>query len=406
MPLVPKANMSYREIDKNPNAIRHILPITLLGAILLVGSNAFVLSPILSDVAKDLDTQAFRIAWSISAFGAATAVSALSLAGLIDRMPAGRVLGGAALLLALAQMLSALSQSWLWLGLSQAIAGVAVGILLPGTYATAAATAPKGREAARLGLVLTGWALSLVLAVPLAAVVTEKFGWRTVYALLAGLSLLVGIVLMLVLRGTLAGPAMRTSPWRAVRLPGVARLLVVLFAYMTAFYGCFAFFGEGLRNAFALSAQGTGLFVLAYGLGFGVAGVGLSILAPKISRGYIVLVLCSIAASYFCWRFALATPSVAFAAAAMWGFLNQLGLNAIVVSLNQRAFEARGAVMGLNSAVTYFAAFTGPVVMGSVYATAGFSAVSGLAAAFVVIGAVASWKSIEAPAASPTRSVS
>jgi len=148
------------------------------------------------------------------------------------------------------------------------------------------------------------------------------------------------------------------------------------------------------------------LFVLAYGLGFGVAGVGLSIFAPKISRGYIMLVLCSIAASYFCWRFALATPSVAFVAAAMWGFLNQLGLNAIVVSLNQRAFEARGAVMGLNSAVTYFAAFTGPVVMGSVYATAGFSAVSGLAAAFVVIGAVASWKSIEAPAASPTRSVS
>ncbi len=398
--------MSSREIDKNPNSIRRIVPIILLGSILLVGSNAFVLSPILSDVATDLATEPFRIAWSISAFGAATAISALTLAGLIDRMPAGRVLGGAALLLALTQILSALSQNWLWLAFSQAIAGVAVGILLPGTYATAAATAPKGREAARLGLVLTGWALSLVLAVPLAALVTEKFGWRTVYTLLAGLSLLVGIGLMLVLRGTLAGTATRTPPWRAVRLPGVARLLVVMFAYMTSFYGCFAFFGEGVRNAFDLSAQGTGLFVLAYGLGFGVAGVGLGMVAPKITRQYILLVLCSIAASYFCWRFALATPPVAFAAAALWGFLNQLGLNALVVSLNQRAFEARGAVMGLNSAVTYFAVFAGPVVMGPVYAEAGFSAVSGLAAVLVVVGAVVSWKAIEAPPAAPARSVS
>ncbi|UYC11665.1 MFS transporter [Xanthomonas sp. CFBP 8445] len=135
-----------------------------------------MLTPILSDVAAALGTEPFRIAWAISAFGAATAVSALTLGTLIDRRPAGWVLGGATLLLALAA--SSVSQTWVWLCLAPALAGVATGVLLPGTYATAVATAPQGREAARLGIVLTSWALSLVLAVPLAAFVAAGFGWR------------------------------------------------------------------------------------------------------------------------------------------------------------------------------------------------------------------------------------
>ena len=386
--------MTYHKTEILPNYIRNLQTVALLAAVLLVGSNSFVLSPILSEVAEGLATEPFRIAWAISAFGAATAVSALALGGLVDRAPAGRVMGSAALLLALGQALSAVSQTWLWLCLSQAVAGCAVGILLPGTYATAAATAEPGREAARLGLVMTGWALSLVLAVPLAAFVTEHSGWRTVYALMAGLSGLVGLGLMLALRGVRGETVTRTPPWQALRLPRVARLLAVMFAFMTAFYGTFAFFGEGVRNAFGLSAEGTGVFILAYGLGFGLGGIGLGLAAPKITRGYILVVLLAIAAAYAGWRFALATPRTAFGATMIWGFCNQFGLNGLVVSLTRRAAEARGAVMGLSSAVTYSAVFAGPVLMGPVYEMAGFAAVSAVAAVLILAGAALSWKAI------------
>ncbi len=384
--------MKYQEQRKIQSEIRHLQIPALLAAVLLVGSNAFVLSPILSEVARGLGTDPFRIAWSLSTFGAATAISALTLATLIDRIPTGRALGGAALLLALAQASSGVSQSWLWLCLSQAMAGIATGVLLPGSYAAAIATAPKGRESARLGIVLTGWALSLVLAVPLAAFVAERLGWRTVYGLLAAVSAVTAFCLMQALRDVWNQTTVRTPPWRALRLPGVALLLAVMFTYMTAFYGSFAFFGEGLRHAFGLSAQGTGVFVLAYGLGFGMAGIGLGIVAPRISRHYIMLVLIAIVMSYAGWRFALTTQLIAFAASMVWGVLNQFALNALVVSLNHRAAGARGAVMGLNSAVTYSAVFAGPVVMGSVYTSSGFEAVTALAALFVAIGAAIGWK--------------
>lgn len=380
--------MSDAKTAGAPGDVRPFQTLALLAAVLLVGANSFVLSPILSDVAAGFGTDPYRVAWSISSFGAATALSALLLAGQIDRRPAGQVLGGAALLLALAQAASGASQGWAWLCLSQALAGVAVGVLLPGTYATAAATAPPGRAAARIGLVLTGWALSLVLAVPAAAFTADHFGWRAVYGLLATLSALVALGLGLAFADSRAGAALRTPPLRALRLPGVGRLLVVMLCFMSAFYGSFAFFGEGLRTAFGLAAQGTGLFVLAYGLGFGLAGLVLGLRAPRIKRGYLMAVMLGIGCCYAGWGMALATPASAFVMALAWGALNQLGLNGLVVSLNARAAEARGAVMGLNSAVTYSAVFFGPMIMGPVYATWGFGAVSGLAAGLVLAGAV------------------
>ena len=379
-------------ISRIQNNAAHIQVSALLAAVLLVGANAFVLSPILTEVASDLATDPYRISWSISTFGASTAISALVLAGLIDQISAGRILGGAAAFLALAQAASAASQSWLWLAAAQAAAGGATGILLPGTYATAAATAPKGREAGRMGVVLTGWAVSLVIAVPLAALVADRFNWRSVYILLAILSIMVATLLTVALRDVQSGCTVRTPPWRALHLPGVSPLLLVMFFYMTAFYGSYAFFGEGVRSAFDLSTELTGLYVLGYGLGFGLAGIVLGIAAPRISRGYTITVLIAIVISYSCWRFALQTAMFAFIASVIWGLLNQLGLNALVVSLNQRAAAAQGAVMGLNSAVTYLAVFAGPLVMGPLYLDAGFPAVSTLAAVFVTVGVLVSWR--------------
>ena len=384
--------MSHHPSDENPNAIAQVKVLSLLGAVLLVGANSFVLSPILSEVAFSLATETYHVAWAISAFGAATAISALTLAGMIDRMPVGRVLGGAAILLAVAQVSSGLSQHWIWLCLSQAMAGVAVGILLPGSYATATATAPKGREAARLGVVLTGWALSLVVAVPAAAFITEHFGWRMVYFLMAGLSVVVAGVLMAFLADLRGGKSTRTSPIRAIMLPGVWQLLAVMLAFMTAFYGSFAFFGVGVRAAFDLTAQGSGIFVLAYGVGFGVMGFVLGMISPKITRGYLCLVLLAIAASYGTWGLTLQSQITALAGTAMWGMLNQLGLNALVVSLNRQASEARGAVMGLNSAATYSAVFAGPMIMGPIYDMAGYAMVTGVGAVFVAMAAVVIWK--------------
>ncbi|EBO4153027.1 MFS transporter [Salmonella enterica] len=366
----------------------HLLVPALLSAVSLIGANSFVLSPILSDVANEMGTKPYRIAWAISAFGALTAISSLLLARLVDHIPIGRLMGAAALLLAISSLLSSLSHSWWWLCCSQALAGVSTGILLPGAYATAAKTSPEGRQASRIAMVMTGWALSLVLAVPLAALITEYFGWRYVYLSLTVFSVITAIGLMLSLRGVIQSSSRRGSIMNTLSLPHVLSILIILFVYMTAFYGTFAFFGEGMKQKFSLSSQESGYLVMAYGLGFGLAGVCISIISPKISMRYITLTLLGIVFSYSSWAVWPSTWVVILLASFLWGLLNQMGLNALIVKLNKSSNTQQGALMGLSTATTYLAVFSGPVIMTPVFNEIGFLGVSTFSATLVFVGIV------------------
>lgn len=57
---------------------------------------------------------------------------------------------------------------------------------------------------------------------------------------------------------------------------------------------------------------------------------------------------------------------------AIWGLANHFGLNVLIMRLTALEPSQRGAIMGLNSAVTYLALFAGTIVMGKVYAAEGF----------------------------------
>lgn len=363
-----------------PNMDREFQTFALMAGVVLVGANAFVLSPIMAELAAALRCNPVRIGYAISAFGAATALSALVLSPLLARYGFRLALTGSAGVLGVAQMLCMASGSWLWLCAAQILAGCAAGVFLPGIYAATLATARAGQGAARLGRVLTGWAWSLVLVVPLAAAATEQAGWRAGFGGGSLLSALVALAIWKTIPPGIAGHPRGINPLDALRLPGVMLLLAVMFGYMSAFYGFFAYFGEGLRWALGISAARAGSYVLAYGMGFGLAGLGAGRLMRRLTRPYLLCVLTAIGASYLAWRLALHAAMAAYALAAVWGFLNQLGLNALLVFLNRRAAGAPGTIMGLNCAVTYGAVFAGPLMTGVLYQQAGFPAVATFAA--------------------------
>lgn len=366
----------------------------LMIGVVLVGANAFVLSPILPEVAASLHTTPAHVTRATASFGAATALSALILAAQIDRQGVRRSLAVSAAVLALAQVFSLFAQGWLGLAMAQALAGAAVGVMLPAIYAATTATARPGQETARLGRVLTGWALSLVLAVPVSAWMTEHLGWRPVYGILATISGLVSIGMWHSLpkgmsKGVAKALPIRHGPLHALRLPGVPFILGLSLMYMTAFYGTYAYFGEGIRSALNLSASGAGFYVLVYGLGFGVAGLCAGRVRIPNGRGYMVALFSLIALTYLAWRYSIGHAGLAMLNIALWGFFNQFALNAMILALNKRAPDARGAVMGLNSAVTYSAVFAGPLLMGLLYPGYGFRGVATLAAACVGLAALA-----------------
>ena len=368
--------------------------IVLLLGVAVIGSNSLVLSPILPDVARDLGTTPQVVARAIAAYGGATGLSALLLGFTIDRYGARTVLAAGSVLLACGTFGSAVAPSWIVLTLAQAVAGLAAGTMLPAIYAAATQVGTKAEGARILGRVLTGWSVSLVAGVPASALIAERFGWEASFLVLGGLVLL-GLVGFLRMPGRTSEPQRQTgapsrSPLRAFGIPGAAALLAVQFLFMTAFYGTYAFFGDHLRGSLDLSAGFAGLVVLFYGIGFGLAALGDGIVDRIGPARVLPAALGFVALAYATMPLTATALVGALLAAFVWGFANHFVLNVLVLRLSDVAGDARGAVLGLNTAITYGGALVGPLALGAVYAGAGFGWLALGAAGCVGLAAVVS----------------
>lgn len=350
-------------------------PLPLLAlAIAIVGANSLILPPIAALVAGDLQSPPEAVIRAMAAYGAGTALSALLLAPRADRIGAGRALRQATALLILALSLSALAPDITWLILGHALAGIGAGMALPAIYGLTAQVSPPGQEKRSLSLVLSGWTFALVGGVVLASSLAELLGWRPIYALLAGLTACVWWLLgrseMLNLRGS----GRVSTPFSALRVPGVWAALCSNALLMLAFFGAYSLLGLHITTELGRSAAAAGLATMCYGIGFGAA-LWLEPLLPhaslrqSLNRGFLGLAL-----AYGLLALAVAHFALLLAFALLWGISQHLALNAVLARLNRLDPDQRGAIMGLNSASTYLCVTGGALAFPLPYAWGGLAA--------------------------------
>jgi DHA1 family inner membrane transport protein len=357
----------------------------LMAAVTIVGSNSLALSPIALEIGRGFGgASAQEVLVAASLFGAWTAAAAVGVAPFADRIGLSRALFLAVAVLVAGMVGTALAPSLPVVWAAQAVAGLGSGVALPATYGLAAEIAPKGRESTFLGRVLMGWTLSLVFGASAAALIAEVAGWRAVHGVLAALGLLVlGAMAVSPRMGTVRA-AQGASPWAALRVPGIGAALAVAGGYMAAFYGLYAYVAPHLQAGLGWPVWMAGAVPLVYGIGFGLASLGdpwIDRFGPRRVAPWVfgVLVLQYLALA------AVAGNALALVALCLsWGMVNHLGLNLIVGRLAALDPARRGAVLGLNSGVTYLAMFLATAGFGWVEAWVGFAACAMLAAGLVL----------------------
>ncbi|TPO01582.1 MFS transporter [Mesorhizobium sp. B1-1-5] len=367
----------------------------LTGCIAVIGSNSLVLGPIAPVVAASFGASVPAVMTAAAAFGLGTSASALFLARYIDRIGARRMLQGALLLLAIALVASALAPTVAMLVAAQLVAGIAAGIAMPAIYASSAAIAPPGRESGTIGVVLTGWTLSMVAGVSLSAVLADLIHWRAVFAAVAMLAgaAVAGLAMSSLHDIRKSGPA--PSPLGALAVPGILPLLIACGAFMTAFYGVYGYLGDHLHEALGEPVSANGLAAVAYGLGFGAAALLDGVIDRLGARRVMPFAYLLVAAVYVAIALASGGFGLLIATIAAWGLANHFGLNVLVMRLTALDPSRRGTIMGLNSAVTYLAVTVGTAGFGPLYTGLGFANCALIAAGLMLVAAgAAAWRSV------------
>lgn len=347
-------------------------PIALLtAAIAVVGANSMVLAPITGAVALDLGGDPAEIVQAAAAYGLTTAASAVLLAPRADVIGPHRALYQAVIVILISMVASVFAPTKWMLILAQGFGGIGAGVAIPSIYALAPQLAPKGQEKRTMGLVLSGWTLALVGGVAGSGFLAEWAGWRAVYVVLALAIVGVFAAMHRIDLTVDMSKARATSPLTALRVPGIARGLFAAGALMLGFYGTYAFIGAHVHDALGIGTDGAGFITLFYGTGFGLAALidkYVDRLPQRVAGmvSFTGLTLVYLAQAGFGSVFA-----VLAAIALIWGIVQHLGLNFVVSRLAALDASQRGAVLGLNSAVTYIAVTGGALAFRPAYETGG-----------------------------------
>jgi predicted MFS family arabinose efflux permease len=246
----------------------------------VVGTDLFVLSPLLPLIAAQYGLPPAPTGLSVTAFAITYMICAPLLGRIADRAGRRLMLSCCLAGFAAANLMTAASPGLLWLIAARIVAGAMTAGVSPSIYALVGESAPPARRASWMAMAVSGLLCSLSFGAPLGALIGASFGWDKVFDLLAGLSLLLVFVNRRIWPSdveaapTGVGPIARAAGTMAPRL-----LLTVVWA--TALYGMYTYLGAWLTRL-GFSTEEIAQVIACYGIGAIVGTLGGGRIADRI----------------------------------------------------------------------------------------------------------------------------
>ncbi|MEV6176007.1 MFS transporter [Streptomyces sp. NPDC052015] len=238
----------------------------------LVGTDLFVVAPLLPAVAASFGVSAASTGLLVTAFSVAYVVASPFAGRLSDRRDRATVLVWALVLFSVANAATALAPDFLSLLLARVVAGVAAAATGPTVYTLVSSRARPQARAQVLAVVGSGLLTALWVGAPAGALLGRHVGWQAAFVILAAGTLLLALPHARVWRsGPRAAKHVPKAPVRGGRTGAGAMVSVVAVTALWAFsvYSLYTFLSVALHADGRATA--VAWLLVVYGVG-AVAG--------------------------------------------------------------------------------------------------------------------------------------
>lgn len=190
---------------------------------------------VLPEMAASLSVSEAAAGQTLSIYAIATGVSAIPIMAATAAWPRRRLVLAAALTFAVANLVTAVSDSYALTMALRLAAGVAAAVVWAELVAYARRLAPPHLQGRAIALTMAGVPLALSLGIPLGTLLGDLVGWRMTFGLVAAVSALLAIwIRVSVPEFPGRRPGAREPILAALRLPGVVPVLFTVAAYVLA----------------------------------------------------------------------------------------------------------------------------------------------------------------------------
>jgi predicted MFS family arabinose efflux permease len=245
-----------------------------------IGTEGFMIAPMLPRIASDLSVTVSVAGQLISVFAFVYAVSSPFSTALTSHLNRKRLLMAAMTAFCAANLLAASSSSYWQLMGARVLLAVASGLYTPNAAALAAAVVSPAHRGRALAVVTGGLTVAIAFGVPAGAVVGANFGWRMTFFGVAVLAALAVIGLNYGISARAGAELPRTTLLQrleAMQVPGVPMAFLITVIWAAGTYTVYSFIAPYFSAATGIGGAGIGAVLFLWGAsaaaGLAVAGI-------------------------------------------------------------------------------------------------------------------------------------
>ncbi|MCZ8547027.1 MFS transporter [Mesorhizobium qingshengii] len=277
----------------------------------------FLPASLLTPMARDLGVTEGVAGQAVTATAIVGAIAAPTMAIITRRMDRRLVMWMLTVFLILSNLLATFASSLTMLLLARVVLGMALGGFWAMSAAMALRLVPMRLMPRAMSIILTGVSLATVTAAPVGAYVGDIWGWRTAFMI----ATVVGALALLVQLATIPRlPPVGVASFRTLldvlERPTIRAALLVASGHFAGF----TYVRPFLERVPVLDIETISLVLLAYGIGGFFGNIAGGILAERNLKAAVALAPLLIALAAASMLIFGASPTIAAAAVAAWGF--------------------------------------------------------------------------------------
>lgn len=359
-----------------------------LGSFTLVTAE-FLPPGVLTALADDLRVPEGVVGLSVSATALTALLAALGLGSLFPKVDRRTLLLVLTVGAAVSNVLVALAPNIATLLLARLLLGVAVGGYWSMALVIAAQLVPAERLGRAMMIVNAGTTVATVAGVPLGVLLSTYAGWRTVFVVAAGLTVLAAVAVRLMLPPIAPSKGIGFAAMgAALRAPGVALGLVSVVAVIGGHFAGFTYIRPALTELMDAGPTAVPVLLALFGIGGLIGNFVLGSLADRRLEVLLVAVPTAIGLSLLAIIGSAAVPVLGYVAVVVWGGAFGGILNLVQVWVSRVLPDRIEAGSGLVVGGFQLAIILGSAVGGRGVDGIGLAATYGFAAGAAILGGV------------------
>ena len=347
-------------------------------AVFAVGVDTYIVVGLVPEVADDLRESIAAVGLLASAYALPTALLAPVFGPLSDRRGRRLAMQIGLLIFIASAGASAMAPSLPLLLLARAVNGLGAAIILPAAFAYAGDIGDRVARNKAMGMLASAFPLATLLGLPFGALVASLVGWRGAFAFIT----LVEIAALLLVRALCPADRPRTATpmgylesYRTVlRDRGALKLLAVTFVWFIAPLGLFILLAEFVHVTYAIPTTQAGLFLLVIGA-VGVISSRLSgrFMATVGPRNAVLIAITAFTSAMVLMPLSTIALPLSVVVMGLWAAGTWFGVPAMQAIVAAHSERLRGTMLAFNSSAFSLSGVIGPIVIGAIVASAGFT---------------------------------